>query len=320
LLIQANKTQLQSLNQVGEVSGLCVGDAHAENFGFLIQKDGQTLFAMNDMDDSGPCPVIADVIRLMVSSSLYDNKIDLNQLWKSYRHGLEGKNNDMPKVLSDMAKKSVKDGTMPSGSKVSENKIVRDNLMTELTPDQINEIHSAIAMSLKNALPNNAQIIDAVQTSKVGGGSGGLTRIEVLYSVSGELLQLELKEEVTPSIYPIATSYIPELPTRIQQTIAAEMGPLANSLYSTTRLFGKSMLIRPRFHGNIGVTLNKESLQDNESIIYFEAYTLGMIHARTISAQGMEQLKLLNVDQLILDSKILFEKFDSKYQELTKKP
>jgi len=34
-----------------------VGDAHPENFGTLLQKDGTSVFTVNDVDDSGPCPL-----------------------------------------------------------------------------------------------------------------------------------------------------------------------------------------------------------------------------------------------------------------------
>ncbi len=71
--------------------GWCAGDAHPENFGALLQKDGSAVFSINDMDDAGPCPLWADALRFFTAVTLHDGRIDLDPLLNAYRDGVTGK-------------------------------------------------------------------------------------------------------------------------------------------------------------------------------------------------------------------------------------
>src|SRR3989338_1838749 len=44
--------------------GLCAGDPHLENFGFIYSD--QPLFTLNDLDDVSLCSLDADIIRLLI--------------------------------------------------------------------------------------------------------------------------------------------------------------------------------------------------------------------------------------------------------------
>ena len=69
-IIAKNTAQLNIAKAASSFTGWCVGDAHPENFGILLQNNSKSLFSMNDMDDFGPCPLAYDFLRLLVSSRL----------------------------------------------------------------------------------------------------------------------------------------------------------------------------------------------------------------------------------------------------------
>ncbi len=279
LLVNANKSNFQSLSTTTSVPGWCVGDAHAENFGVLIQDNGSSLFSMNDIDDSGPCPIVLDIFRLMVSSRLYDNNIKLNKILEAYLEGVQGTKRDLPLAIQNMIQKSQKKGIAPSNKKISGNKLVRDSEMSEVS----SEVVTLIKQALHAYMNSSTDLLDVVATSKAGGGSGGLLRYEVLLSKNGVLLHLELKEEITPSIYPVEIGPAPDTTTRILTMLHLDQGEKLSKYYNVIQVDNKTLLVRPRFAGNIGISLNEQSNSENKEIINYEAYQLGLIHSRSIN-------------------------------------
>ena len=320
LVAKNNQNSLTTINPLTDISGWCVGDAHAENFGVLVLENNNYIFTDNDMDDSGPAPVIYDIYRLMVSSSLYDTNISISKMKEAYLEGLKNNNFPIPSPVQDMLGKAEKGGTAPSTSKVANNKIIRVPQMVELKSADLN-LMKDIVSNLKNDLASDASLIDAVQSSKVGGGSGGLLRYELLINNGGNLLHLELKTEVTPSVYPVATTAIPDTNTRIENTIDYDQGQDAVPFYKVFNIKGQNMLLRPRFAGDVGVSLDKNSLSDNEEIIYYEAYTLGKIHSKSMQAISQYISLLENINEVGLEKDItLMENlFNSKYNALKNK-
>src|SRR5262249_59112239 len=69
--------------------GLCVGDAHPDNFGFL-KFDTTMLYAFNDLDDSGHCPVALDALRYITAVRLFFDKDLAETAAKRYVKVLKG--------------------------------------------------------------------------------------------------------------------------------------------------------------------------------------------------------------------------------------
>ncbi len=316
LLIHQNQSQLKVFNQFQKITGTCVGDAHAENFGLLIQKDQTSQFTMNDMDDSGPCPVTYDLYRLLSSSRLYNKDIKIDALVSSYRDGLKNKSIQVPKSIQKMITESQKKGATVNPKKIVNNLIVRDSSLQEISSDEFKIIDTELH-KLQLGLDSNFKILDIVSTHKVGGGSGGLLRYEVLVSSKNQLIQVELKEEVKPSLYPVATGSIDNLQKRLSAAILAEQkNPFL--IYSSVVINSKNMLIRPRFHGNIGVTLSDNSIQDNLEIINYEAYTLGQIHSRSVKDLDLYQKMIKSVSSKDLESdvQLMTDLFKTKFKQV----
>ncbi|MFZ3228917.1 MAG: DUF2252 family protein [Pseudobdellovibrio sp.] len=317
LIIAANKSNIVSFDKASSFAGWCVGDAHPENFGFLAQKNNSSLFTMNDMDDFGPCPVIYDLYRLMVSSRLYDKNINLDHILKSYLSGLNSEYISMSSELVALLNESQKNGTQLNSKKIVSGKFIRNAEMTEVDLNTKNEI----LVALKNTnlgFSERFNIVDLVMTNKIGGGSGGLLRYEILIDDNNQMTHLELKEEVKPSIYPVATDLIPDTNLRIQKAIQVEQGLNALPIYGSIEIKGLSMLSRPRYTGNIGVNLGDNSKVVNEEIIAYEAYTLGQIHARSImqSDQYQKLLKNSNTAELETDVLAMVNLFNQVYEKV----
>ncbi|MGE5087038.1 MAG: DUF2252 family protein [Bacillota bacterium] len=317
LLTQMNLASLPTVQSLENVPGWCVGDAHPENFGMLIQQDGRSIFTMNDMDDSGPCPVGLDLIRLMVSARLYNPDTKIDKILSAYLQGVQGQGRDIPSAIADMADKSRKKGITPSPKKVSGNKIIRNDNMTEVSADEMAQIKSALQI-FRNVLSPSTKVLDVVATSKIGGGSGGLLRYEILLDNGGTQLHLEMKEEVTPSIAPVATAAIPNTAERIATTIRMDQTANPSVFYAVVNINGRDMMIRPRFDGNVGVDLTKQSDSDNQDIIRFEATVLGMIHSRSVTnvSAWVQQLQDLKQKNLESDISLIVDHFNAKYQSL----
>jgi len=317
LLVKANRGSLQAVSQADNIPGWCVGDAHPENFGVLIRNDGSSLFTMNDVDDSGPCPVVLDLYRLMASSRLYDANTKLDKLVQAYAVGLQGQSYELPPAVADMIAKSQKKGTAPDPKKISGNSLVRDGNMHEVNAGELAQIKTALA-SLSGSLSPRAKLLDTVSTSKIGGGSGGLLRYEALLDNGGALLHLEFKEEVIPSIYPVSAGQIPAAPQRVSTTILMDQGAGASALYNVVTIAGKYMLIRPRFDGNVGMSLDKQSGGDNKDIIRYEAYILGKIHGRSIRDAGNWSRQVLNIPASAWenDVELMTSQFELKFSQL----
>lgn len=317
LVIKNNPNALPSINSLSNTNGWAVGDAHAENFGVLLKQNNDMVFTHNDMDDSGPAPVIYDIYRLMVSSKLYDQNIDLNKMMSAYLNGLNNRSYSVPGTIQDMLAKASAAGTHPSKKKVQDNKIVRDQTMEEVDADTLATLKGVVS-SLKNYLNPKANLIDTVKTAKVGGGSGGLNRYELLIDNGGSLLDLELKTEVTPSIYPVASAAIPEASTRIATTVLYDQGNNPSPFYQTYHVGNADMLLRPRFAGNVGVNLDKQSPGENEEIIYYESYTLGQVHARSVNnlSNYIRSLSQLNMSGVQADVQSMVDLFNYKYSSL----
>lgn len=316
-LIAQNSNSLNLANKAGLYDGWCVGDAHAENFGILLQDNGSTVFTMNDMDDSGPCPVVLDLYRLMVTSRLYRSDIDVQEILKAYKDGLKGITPSFPSAIRSLSKDAQKAGFQISAKDLDKNIFKRKKAM--------NEVDSATKEQITNLLQaefrvENLRVQDIVATTKVGGGSGGLQRYEVLITNSNkELIHLELKELLPPSIGPVARSPIPDQSSRLKKSLELTQGQAFSHYYNVVNLQGKIMLLRPKFGGNKGISLDDSSQKDNKEIINFEAYILGRIHASTVNVSGYSHaLEDMDAKKWEDDITAMVNIFNNRFNELKK--
>jgi hypothetical protein len=315
LLIKNNPALLADFNDLSKIEGLCVGDAHPENFGTIIKNDGSIIFTHNDVDDSAPCPVIFDFMRLVVSSKLYNDSIITKDIFAHYLNGLNNGKESIPNPIIDMLTKAQKKGTEPSNKKVVNEKIIRDEISKEIPLSEIQAIKKLMAQYI----PAKWNLIDQISTMNLGGGSGKLKRYELLYKSGDHLLHLELKTQSAPSVYPVANN-IPDQKSRLFSALKMDQGEPISAYYNVITINDIPYLVRPRFAGNIGVSLDKFNLNENESIILYEAYQLGMIHQKSIKAvkNYISMLTKLGHQPISDFSKVMADFYNLKFNELKK--
>lgn len=316
-LIANNTNSLHIAKKAGSFDGWCVGDAHPENFGIILQKNDQVIFTMNDMDDSGPCPVAYDLLRILVSSRLYMPNISAQDIIKSYSDGLKGKSTLIPDSIKSMAKDALKKGVQIESKDLQGDRFKRKSSMEEVDSSTKGQITSLLQTQYRN---EGLRILDIVATSKVGGGSGGLQRYKILISsTTKQLIVLELKELVTPAIAPVATSLIPDQESRMKTSLKITQGIDFSHYYNVFNVQGKSMLLRPKFSGNLGVTLADSSDKDNTDIINFEAYILGRIHANSVKVKDYSNaIDSMDSKKWEDDIGAITELFNKKFSSLKK--
>ncbi len=318
LVVQHNENSLPTLQASLGSIGWCVGDAHPENFGFLIQNDGSSLFSMNDMDDSGPCPLAMDLFRLLVSVHLSGSALSTKQVAEAYSAGLQQQGMRLPSSLKTLLAKSQAGGMAPSPHRVNRGQLVRRPEDVEATAQELADLNTLLT-STKGRFSSLARVVDALSTYKVGGGSGGLLRYEVLLSDGNkQLLHLELKEETTPAIYPVATEALPSTADRIAKSLDVDLGPQHSVYYNVVSFAGKEMLVRPRYGGDIGVSLKDQNSSDNDEIILYEAFTLGSLHAKTIQVKEKIPafVEAMKKDSLKIETKAMADFFKQKFAKL----
>lgn len=320
LLLMDNKNSFLSLNDWQSVQGWCVGDAHPENFGAVLLQDGTSIFTMNDLDDGGLCPVGLDFLRLAVSSNLALKDISIESFRAVYLKGLRGETYPMPDAVSELLIKSAKKGQGSSSKKIKDNKIVRDSETIEVSEKEKQGIALALTQ-LGYLLAPRAKLLDVVASRKTGGGSGGLIRYEVLIDKAGEKLHLELKQQVRPAIYPVLLGDIPEVGQRISKGVLYTQGSGSSRFYVGLNVEGREMLMRPLFSGNKGLEIAEYPEAAARQIVYFEAYTLGQIHARSLSDKQVwiKKVEGLSLNSLTNDVTLLTNHFVEKFKALKAK-
>jgi hypothetical protein len=315
LVLAKNKSNLYISKKLGNISGWCAGDAHPENFGSMLLENEKVIFSINDMDDSGSCPVAFDFLRLLVSSKLFDNEIKVENLINAYFLGLNGKYMPIPQEINDLIKESQQNGMQIDPKKLQGNLLKRKQGSVEVDVEFKKIITQIIEQKLSN---EGARVLDIVSFTKSSGGSAGMERFEILIENSqNKLIHLELKELIAPSIYPVATESIPSQSERMKKSLEIDQGQIFSHYYTVINMNSKDMLLRPKFSGNVGLSLTDYSAAETEEAIAFEAFVLGRIHSETVDMPTY--LKLLNETDVKdwetdVDNLVIF--FNQKYEHL----
>ena len=319
IILKSNLNQLPTLQSRIKNIGWCVGDAHPENFGFLIDKKSESIFTMNDIDDSGPCPLILDIYRLFISYNLHSNNINIANALENYLHGLNHEITEMPNTLKELKSKSINKGQSVPSELVENSQLIRNSTTMELTKSELDEITQKL-LYLIPILNKPFQILDSISYRKKNGGSAGLLRYHLLIKNDPEPILIELKEQTIPavSIFSSDLSPIPETKERIFLALNYTYPREYSSIYNVINLSGRQMLVRPRFEGNLAFKLGKTSNEEALKIFNYEFYQLGLIHSKSIKNLDEWGNSVKNIQQNMLMSEInlLTEFFKKKYKSL----
>jgi hypothetical protein len=172
---------------------LCHGDPKLDNFGWTL-VDGAGVFSDNDFDDSGYCPVAADILRFIVATDLWFGDPDLDSAAiDAYVATVDDKDNavtvdpsDEPAWADARAKKLAKE--------TSGDLIVLGGEVQAATADEI-----AAVDQLVDDWRFPPTILDVTRDVHSDGGSAGLRRFWALTEdYDGTRTIIELKELTIP--------------------------------------------------------------------------------------------------------------------------
>jgi hypothetical protein len=168
------------------------GDAHLNNFGFL-HLQGKTLFAYNDLDDSGICPTAFDAVRYFTIARLFlEHRKDFELLLDRYLKAVKDPNKGvevddrLAPNWKKLHKKGLEEITTADGAHL-------DFKHTALEPIPA-EQRDAIFEALRTQAGGQFTPVDVGSKERDHGGSAGMRRYEVLVDGPQGRTLIELKE------------------------------------------------------------------------------------------------------------------------------
>ncbi len=271
-----------------ETTGWCAGDAHPENFGTLVDDRGRASFTLIDLDDTGPCTVVSDLLRFLIAARLADPDMNssegMDDLLDAYFDGTEGRvklSIPVRELLDSAAgdtdfKKSLEvegDDGEPLTRKVDGQELAR------------------LRRTARKAF-GNVTVRKATRYAKTRGGSAGIPRYRVEL---GDRSVLEFRTLVAPAVFfeskdagPPASHPASRDPLfRMNETLKATAPAGRSRWFSVQKLGDDWVLISPRYRGIDTIELKRDSEgshKNRRKILRDEAAVLGDLHARTTPA------------------------------------
>jgi hypothetical protein len=259
------------------------GDAHVENFGFVLTSSGSARLVLNDVDDATLGPVYMDVMRLYISGKIVSDDVHWTNYLAAYQSGLKGEDH----VFSDYVKRN-KQNAQVEIKKIMDEYIASDlpirfikfqKPMYVLDEATKNEISS----SLKGINPN-IKIFDEYLRVKEDGGSAGIKRYEVLAQLvpSEEPVWLDIKEMMVSSYDKVYKKDVPTFSQRMSLIKSSLYEEDISSHISMIKIGNKDFSVRTMNQFGLGVKIEDISNLELADTILDEAYALGQIHARSL--------------------------------------
>lgn len=278
-----NKEQLPIINRLLEINGLCMGDAHLENFGFLFQTAKVSIFAPNDVDDFDRCPLVMDLMRLLVSVELADQSMGFKKITDAYLLGLTGGRFEPGPFIRSLHTRSFQQADAVNERLIRADRFIRRKGLVDLDARELQDVSDIVSDLNQKITGGRIHILlDVVKTKKTSGGSAGLSRYHLLLSRGKRLIHLELKEMVDSATSVVFGSAYKSNADRIKAAIDVTLGKVRSPYYGVYQVGRSTFLMRPKFRGNVGVEFQIRQKKVNKSTIQYEAYSLGRLHALSL--------------------------------------
>jgi hypothetical protein len=312
---------IKNVKGLGPV-GLCYGDAHLGNFGFVLFKEG-TLFVYNDLDDSGPCPVVADNLRFLTSLRLYRRRAEAQvpDLAKLYVD-IVSKESEMESLPIDFFPNMEKVGndiltTYTKGKKF----LYEDSGLEEIDPKTTEAVKEAVrTATVTLGFPGPVVPLAVAGRSHRHGGSAGLDRFWILVDLpDGNREVLEMKGQLAPATY--VGGWGAPLTDRFNQLTEEFWKGLTKRFYQPVSFEGTVYLIRSRKKSDIDLDeLSKPQLRQ---LLRAETSLLAFQHQRYWQSWAGSEIKNKDwqsslVSWLVDNSAVMAERYQAIYEKMQK--
>ena len=292
--------QLNPRHVIGE-EGLCFGDAHPDNFGF-IHIGNRTKFVFNDLDDSGHCPVALDAARYFAVLRLYFDDPSLTK-------DVLGQYVD---TVGDLGRASeIDEDLLPDWSKVASKELeenVRDGKL--VLGGEVSAPSAAERGAVRDVVAGDARIagravLDIASVARAAGGSAGLRRYRVLVTdKAGAQTILELKEASTPGVDSGRQATKLGFDERLPVLKNALWSTTAQNDYFYVKVLGSRFLVRDRL-AKKSVKLANLDKDQRKRVLRAQASVMARLHAPRWKNVKMDALRSWLDDS----SKVLAERW-----------
>ena len=285
--------------------GLCVGDAHPANFGFL-EFEGRTVFGYNDLDDPGYCAVAIDAARYFTALRLLSRDEGL----------IAGLAAQYVEVVRDPQRAVAPPVQLaPDWRAIRERAAAKETEQGHLvTDDKSTPVDAATRAALVAALAGSDasrswQIDDAVAVERDHGGSSQLKRYHLLVSRGAPLgtTIVELKQAATPGTDFGQPSQLLSWVERLPVLKNALWQVTTPSDYFYVMVGSRRFLVRDRWAMD-GVNLKKLQPEVARAILLAQVSRLAVLHGEHYTAGDLADLQawLLGTSRTLSDRWLAF--------------
>jgi hypothetical protein len=312
--IQKSASEIPALAKAGKTSGHIVGDAHVENFGYLVNNEGKSVLALNDFDDVAQAPLVLDVMRLSQSASYMDKEIDQAKLLKAYISGVKDSPHEYCDFIKRLGEKSKAGGHLSK----AEMKIVGDRKLFAVKQEPnfvTSEAQKKILDGmLKKKYGSKAKLNDSYRTMKESGGSAYGKRYHLLAEINGQDHFIELKEVMDTGVVPKLLSQQATNTDRILNARDVFLGKNFADQLDVIKFEEMNFQLRFKAAGNKSIDLAKVQPENLATVIQDEFYLLGQLHRKSLGSNNAK------IDNYLKDiNSISTQEWDETLQFMRKK-
>jgi hypothetical protein len=282
--IQKSSADIPAMAKASKTTGHIVGDAHVENFGYLISNEGKSVLALNDFDDVAQAPLVLDVMRLSQSASYMDKEIDQAKLLKAYLSGIKDSPYEYSDFIKNLGEKSKAGGHLSK----AEVKVVGDSKLFAVKQEPnfvTNEAQKKMLSDLlKNKYGSKVTLHDSYRTMKESGGSAYGKRFHLLAEIDGQEHFIELKEVMDTGVVPKLLSREASNTDRILNARDVFLGKNFGDKLDVVTFENVNYQLRYKAAGNKSIDLAKVKPKQLPTVIQDEFYLLGQLHRKSLAA------------------------------------
>ena len=282
--IEKSSAELPAFVKASKTTGQVVGDAHVENFGFVMGDEGKAVFALNDFDDVAQAPLVLDVMRLSQSASYMDKEIDHVKLIKAYLTGLQESPYEVSDYVKKLSMKSIDGGNLTKAefTTTKDGKLfaVKQEPNFVTSTDQKKFLEDLV----KKKYGSNTKLMDSYRTMKESGGSAYGKRYHLLVEIDGDDHFIELKEVMDSGIVPKLQSEKASNTERILSARDVFLGKNFSQKLDVVNFENRPFQLRFKAAGNKSIDFGKVNPKDMSTVIKDEFYLLGQLNRKSLAA------------------------------------
>ena len=261
-------------------TGQIVGDAHVENFGFIVNNKGKPKFTMNDFDDTAEAPLFLDVMRLSQSAS-YVADLKQAKLIEAYKKGLTNSKRKFSNYTEKLSKKAAQGGSTSKADFTMTKDGPRFSEKSAPSFDTTSK-ETELLLNVLTKKYKNVKMHDSYRTMKESGGSAFGIRYHALIELDGKTHMIEFKEIMEGGIVKDWVKKNVAEDVRVQQSMNQLLGNDFDQFLDVVKVGNRPFQIRFKLEGNKSIDLGKVAKDDLKDVIGDEFYLLGQLHRTSL--------------------------------------